>query len=210
MPIESLARRGELAIAYGPLKPVGLRDPRTGKRPYAVLQLRRDDASDTLYNLVGFQTRLKFPEQKRVFSMIPGLEHAEFARYGVMHRNTFFNGPQILDGFFQAKDREGLYLAGQITGVEGYVESAASGLMAGLHLARKLKGSAEYAFSTETALGALSRYVSTPNRDYQPMHITFGLIDPLDVRVRGKDERNLEIAQRALQHIKAFAAAGSA
>lgn len=210
MPIESLACRGELAIAYGPLKPVGLRDPRTGKRPYAVLQLRRDDASDTLYNLVGFQTRLKFPEQKRVFSMIPGLEHAEFARYGVMHRNTFFNGPQILDGFFQAKDREGLYLAGQITGVEGYVESAASGLMAGLHLARKLKGSAEYAFSTETALGALSRYVSTPNRDYQPMHITFGLIDPLDVRVRGKDERNLEIAQRALQHIKAFAAAGSA
>ncbi len=201
MPIESLAKRGKMAMAFGPLKPVGLEDPRTGKRPFAVLQLRRDDAADTLYNLVGFQTRLKFPEQRRVFGLIPGLQNAEFARYGVMHRNTFINGPALLNQQFEVKERPQLYFAGQITGIEGYVESAASGLLAGLHLARSLAGKEPILFSAQTALGALGRYVSTPNRAYQPMNITFGLMDALPHRVRGKEQKNLAIAQRALDHI---------
>lgn len=201
MPIESLAKRGKMAMAFGPLKPVGLVDPRTGQRPFAVLQLRRDDAADSLYNLVGFQTRLKFREQRRVFGMIPGLAKAEFVRFGVMHRNTFLNSPNLLNQRFEVKAQAGLFIAGQLTGVEGYVESAASGLMAGIHLARKLKGQTPMDFPTQTALGALGRYVSTPNRDYQPMHITFGLMDPWEGRMRGKQQRNLALAQRALSHI---------
>lgn len=205
MPVESLARRGEMALAFGPLKPVGLIDPHTGRRPYAVLQLRRDDASDSLYNLVGFQTRLLFPEQKRVFGMIPGLEQAEFARYGVMHRNTFLNSPGFLDNQYMMKDSQGVYFAGQMTGVEGYVESAASGLHAGLSLAHRLLGKAPVNFPSATAMGALSRYVSTPNRNYQPMHISFGLIDPLPERVRGKEQRYLKVAEHALTLIDEIA-----
>ncbi len=210
MPVESLAKRGEMALAFGPLKPVGLTDPRTGRRPYAVLQLRQDDAGDTLYNLVGFQTRLTFPEQKRVFGMIPGLEQAEFARYGVMHRNTFLQAPDLLDERFQVKSRQGIYFAGQMTGVEGYVESAASGLLAGLHLGRQLHNLPALAFNDETALGALGRYVSTPNRDYQPMHISFGLMAPLKERVKNKEQRNLRIAERALNHLDAILAQANA
>ena len=202
MPIESMARRGELAMAYGPLKPVGLIDPKTGRQPFAVLQLRRDDASDSLYNLVGFQTRLKFPEQKRIFGMIPGLENAEFVRYGVMHRNTFINGPAILGPDFMVKGSEGLYFAGQITGVEGYVESAASGLAAGIQLALRLTGRQPASFPGSTAIGSLSRYVSTFNRNYQPMHVSFGLIDPLDERIRKKEQRYLRISELALDAIE--------
>ncbi len=204
MPVESMARRGEMALAFGPLKPVGLVDPRTGKRPFAVLQLRRDDASDSLYNLVGFQTRLKFPEQKRVFGMIPGLEHAEFARYGVMHRNTFLNAPELLGPDFMVKGSEGLYFAGQITGVEGYIESAASGLCAGVQLALRLRGKAPAAFPGSTAIGSLCRYVSTFNRNYQPMHVSFGLIDPIQEKVRRKEERCLRVSELALAGIEAL------
>ena len=198
MPVESLARRGRLSLAYGPLKPVGLADPKTGRRPFAVVQLRQDDAAGTLYNLVGFQTRLTFPAQRRVFGLIPGLAEAEFARYGVMHRNTFLQAPGILDAHFQVIGTERLYFAGQITGVEGYVESAASGLTAGLALACQLLGHPPVDFPTTTALGALARHVSTPNRDYQPMNISFGLIDGLNVRIRDKAKRYETISQRAL------------
>ncbi len=201
MPVESLARRGEMTLAFGPLKPVGLIDPRTGKQPYAVLQLRRDDASDSLYNLVGFQTRLKFSEQKRVFGMIPGLGEAEYARYGVMHRNTFLNSPAILDSQYMMKETDGVYFAGQMTGVEGYIESAASGLCAGIHLARRMLSKPEIIFPPITALGALSRYVSTYNRHYQPMHISFGLIEPLKEKVRNKEQRYLKVADLALHTI---------
>lgn len=198
MPVESLARRGDMALAFGPLKPVGLTNPHTGRRPYAVLQLRRDDASDSLYNLVGFQTRLMFPEQRRVFGMIPGLEQAEFARYGVMHRNTFLNSPGLLDNQYMMKGSDGVYFAGQMTGVEGYVESAASGLQAGLSLANRLLCREQVTFPSATGMGALTRYVSTPNRNFQPMHVSFGLIDPLPERVRGKEQRYLKVAERAL------------
>jgi methylenetetrahydrofolate--tRNA-(uracil-5-)-methyltransferase len=198
MPVESLARRGRLSLAFGPLKPVGLTDPRTGRRPFAVVQLRQDDAAGALYNLVGFQTRLTFPAQRRVFGLIPGLENAEFARYGVMHRNTFLQAPGILDASFQAIETPGLYFAGQITGVEGYVESAASGLVAGIALARQLLGLSPIIFPTTTALGALGRHVSAPNRNYQPMNIAFGLIDPLPQTIRDKARRYETISQRAL------------
>jgi methylenetetrahydrofolate--tRNA-(uracil-5-)-methyltransferase len=199
MPVESLARRGRLSLAFGPLKPVGLTDPRTGRRPFAVVQLRQDDAAGALYNLVGFQTRLTFPAQRRVFGLIPGLEQAEFARYGVMHRNTFLQAPGILDAAFQAIATPGLYFAGQITGVEGYVESAASGLMAGIALARQLLGLSPMIFPTTTALGALGRHVSAPNRNYQPMNIAFGLIDPLPQTIRDKARRYETISRRALE-----------
>ena len=201
MPVESIARRGEMALAFGPLKPVGLTDPRTGRQPFAVLQLRREDAAARLYNLVGFQTRLKFKEQQRVFGMIPGLEHAEYARYGVMHRNSFLNSPGFLDERFMMIGSEGIYFAGQISGVEGYVESAASGLLAGISLAHRLRGLEAPAFPGSTALGALGRYVSTPNRSYQPMHICFGIIDPIAERIRNKQQRYLKISERALQTI---------
>ena len=199
--VEILASRGHDTLCYGPLKPVGLKDPRTGREPFAVVQLRQDDAAGTLYNLVGFQTRLKFGEQKRVFGMIPGLEHAEFARYGVMHRNTYLHSPGFLNERYQCIGREELYFAGQMTGVEGYVESAGSGLMAGLALARKLRGQEPIDFTDETAIGAMGRYIATPNRDFQPMNANFGLMAPLGRRIRSKKERYEAMGQRALCRI---------
>ena len=206
MPIESMAKRGDQAIAFGPLKPVGLTDPRTGKRPYAVVQLRQDNFSASLYNMVGFQTRLTFPEQRRVFRMIPGLENAEFARMGVMHRNTFLNSPGFLDDTYRVVNRPQLYFAGQITGVEGYVESAASGLLAGLSMAYRLRGEEPPQFSGQTAIGAMGRYVAASNKRFQPMNCAFGLIDPLayapgEKIIRNKKERYEKVAERALAEI---------
>ncbi len=204
MPIEVMASRGPMAIAFGPLKPVGLTDPRTGRGAYAVVQLRQDDAAGTLYNLVGFQTRLKFGEQRRVFRMIPGLENAEFARYGVMHRNTFLHAPGVLDSTYQMIARPGLYFAGQMTGVEGYVESAASGLVAGLSLARQLTGQPPVDFTRRTAIGALAHYIAAPNSDFQPMNINFGIIEDAGKRIRNKQERYAYIANRAIDTIEAI------
>lgn len=209
MPIESMARRGFMVPAFGPMKPVGLIDPRTGKEPFAVVQLRQDNLSDTMYNLVGFQTRLKFGEQKRVFSMIPGLQNAEFARYGVMHRNTFLSSPGILNSHFEMIGRKQCYFAGQITGVEGYVESAGSGLVAGISLAGDLTGRGCFDLPSFTALGALGKHVSTPNRDFQPMNCCFGLIDSLPVQAGGKKIRNKQqryeaVSERALQYIRSL------
>jgi methylenetetrahydrofolate--tRNA-(uracil-5-)-methyltransferase len=204
LPIESIARRGYLAAAYGPMKPVGLRDPRTSREPYAVVQLRQDDAGGSLFNLVGFQTRLKFPEQRRVFGLIPGLENAEFARYGVMHRNSFLNSPGYLDVNYGVIGHPLRFFAGQITGVEGYVESASSGLTAGLAMAARLKGLPDPVFPRTTATGALGGYVSSSNRDFQPMNINFGLLPSLPERVRGKQQRYLKLAQRALEDLQAM------
>ena len=206
MPIESMAKRGEMVMAFGPLKPVGLKDPRTGKEPFAAVQLRRDNFEGTLYNLVGFQTRLTFPEQRRVFSMIPGLEQAEFARLGVMHLNTFLNSPGFLDDTYQVISMPNCYFAGQMTGVEGYVESAASGLYAGVALAARLRGEEPVRFSGKTALGAMARYISTPNRNFQPMNCAFGLLDSLEVtpgqkKIRNKQQRYEKIAEGALLEI---------
>lgn len=202
MPVEVMGRRGHDTLLYGSLKPVGLRDPRTGKDPYAVVQLRRDNAAGSLYNLVGFQTHLKFPEQKRVFSMIPALRNAEFVRYGVMHRNTFMDSPRLLDHHFRLRSEPRIRFAGQMTGVEGYIESAASGFVAGLNLARELNGQQPVEFSDLTAIGALGLYVSNEaNTKFQPMNINFGIIQPLGYRVKGKREKNTQIAQRALAHL---------
>ncbi|MBR6185515.1 MAG: methylenetetrahydrofolate--tRNA-(uracil(54)-C(5))-methyltransferase (FADH(2)-oxidizing) TrmFO [Clostridia bacterium] len=207
MPVESMARRGNMVLAFGPLKPVGLPDPRTGRDPYAVVQLRQDDAAGTLYNLVGFQTRLKFPEQKRVFGMIPGLEHAEFARYGVMHRNTFLDSPGLLDPHYQMIARPGLFFAGQMTGVEGYVESAASGLVAGVCAALRETGKPLPDFPRTTAIGALAHYVAAENRAFQPMNVTFGIMEGWPEKVRGgKQARYEKIANRALETVKAIRA----
>jgi methylenetetrahydrofolate--tRNA-(uracil-5-)-methyltransferase len=178
---------------------VGLPDPKTGKEPYAVVQLRKDNKGGTLYNIVGFQTHLTFGEQKRVFSMIPGLFEAEFVRYGVMHRNTFINSPRLLDDTYMVRAAEGLYFAGQITGVEGYVESAASGLVAGLNLARRLGGAWPIHFPRETAIGALGAYISDPSvGDFQPMNINFGLMEPLGYKIKGKQNKKEALSQRAL------------
>ncbi|MBR4459148.1 MAG: methylenetetrahydrofolate--tRNA-(uracil(54)-C(5))-methyltransferase (FADH(2)-oxidizing) TrmFO [Clostridia bacterium] len=209
MPVESMARRGRMVLAFGPMKPVGLRDPRTGREPFAVVQLRQDDAGASMYNLVGFQTRLRFPEQRRVFGLIPGLENAVYARYGVMHRNTFLQSPGFLNAQFEMISGPGVYFAGQMTGVEGYVESAASGLVAGISLAEKLLGREQTVFPGITALGAMGRYVSTPNSSFQPMNCTFGLIDPLPVdaqhkRIRKKADRYQKIAERSLEWIRAW------
>ena len=202
MPVEVMGRRGHDTLLYGPLKPVGLRDPRTGKDPYAVVQLRRDNAAGSLYNLVGFQTHLKFPEQKRVFSMIPALHNAEFVRYGVMHRNTFMDSPRLLDRHFRLREELRIRFAGQMTGVEGYIESAASGFEAGLNLARELKGLPLIEFPDTTAIGALGLYVSNEaNVKFQPMNINFGIIQPLGYRVKGKREKNTQIALRALEQL---------
>ena len=202
MPVEVMAKRGVDTLTFGPLKPVGLPDPKTGKLPYAVVQLRQDNTAGSMYNLVGFQTRLKFGEQKRVFSMIPGLEHAEFLRYGVMHRNTFMDSPKLLDATFRLKRAEHLYFAGQMTGVEGYVESAASGLTAGLSLARRLRGEAVPDFTIQTAIGALSHYISGGAAGaFQPMNVNFGLMEPLGYRIKGKKEKNAAIAARALEKL---------
>ena len=199
MPIEVLASRGHDAIRFGPMKPVGLRDPRTGHRPWAVLQLRTENREKTLFNLVGFQTNLKFGEQKRVFGMIPGLARAEFVRYGVMHRNTFLNSPQLLDGDFSFRRRPGLYFAGQITGVEGYMESAGSGILAGINLARRLEGREPLLLPETTMLGALSRHVSQyAGKDFQPMGANFGVLPPLPEKIRDKRQRYMALSQRAL------------
>lgn len=200
MPIEEMAARGEDTMRFGPLKPVGLIDPRNGKEAYAVVQLRQDNAAASLYNLVGFQTHLKWPEQRRVFGMIPGLENAEFVRFGVMHKNTYLNSPQLLDKHFNLRSNKRFYFAGQMTGVEGYVESAASGLMAGLAAARAVLELPEVEFPDVTAHGALADYISNPAiENFQPMNINFGLIPPLTVRIRKKKEKNAQIAARALE-----------
>lgn len=205
MPVEVMARRGEDTLRFGPLKPIGLPDPKTGKEPYAVVQLRRENSQGTMYNLVGFQTHLRFPEQKRVFSMIPGLEKAEFLRYGVMHRNSYLCSPRVLDGFYRAKKDLRVMFAGQMTGVEGYVESTASGFACGLNMARSMLGLPLLEFSTQTAIGALSRHISCyEGKNFQPMNINFGLIDGLDRRVKGKRERYMEISHRSLERIEAY------
>ncbi|WP_444350307.1 methylenetetrahydrofolate--tRNA-(uracil(54)-C(5))-methyltransferase (FADH(2)-oxidizing) TrmFO [Phascolarctobacterium succinatutens] len=205
MPIEEMAVRGEDTMRFGPLKPVGLIDPRNGKEAYAVVQLRQDNAAASLYNLVGFQTHLKWPEQRRVFGMIPGLENAEFVRFGVMHKNTYLNSPQLLDKHFNLRSNKRFYFAGQMTGVEGYVESAASGLMAGLAAARAVLELPEVEFPEVTAHGALANYISNPTiENFQPMNINFGLIPPLTVRIRKKREKNAQIAARALEALDGF------
>ncbi len=199
MPVEVMARRGFDTLRYGPLKPKGLPDPKTGREPYAVVQLRRDNAEGSIYNLVGFQTHLKWPEQKRVFSMIPALREAAFVRYGVMHRNTYLDSPRLLDRYYRLKREERITFAGQITGVEGYVESTASGFLAGTELARRLKGQPPLDLPQETAIGALALYVSSGSvGDFQPMNVNFGIIPPLDHRVKGKRNKNAELSQRAL------------
>lgn len=199
MPVEVMARRGVDTLRYGPLKPRGLPDPKTGREPYAVVQLRRDNRQGSIYNLVGFQTHLKWPEQRRVFSMIPALRQAEFVRYGVMHRNTYLDSPRLLDRYYRLRSQPRICFAGQITGVEGYVESAASGLLAGLELARRLLGLPPVDFPPETAIGALALYVSDQSVvEFQPMNINFGLIPPLGCRVKGKRNKNAALSQRAL------------
>jgi methylenetetrahydrofolate--tRNA-(uracil-5-)-methyltransferase len=206
MPIEAMAKRGRQTVLFGPMKPVGLTDPRTGRQPFAVVQLRQDNAAGTLYNLVGFQTNLKWGEQKRVFRMIPGLENAEFVRYGVMHRNTFINSPRLLLPTYQCKRRETLFFAGQMTGVEGYVESAASGLLTGINAGRLARGLAPVVPPPETALGSMALYITTADfRHFQPMNANFGLFPPLSSRIRNKKEKNETIAKRALDAIDEFA-----
>ena len=200
MPVEVMARRGRDTLCYGPLKPVGLKDPKTGKEPFAVVQLRKDNAQGSIYNIVGFQTHLRFPEQKRVFSMIPALKNAEYVRYGVMHRNTFLDSPRLLDRYYRVRGQERLMFAGQITGVEGYVESTASGCLAAVELARRLEGREPVNFPRETAMGALALYISDQSVvNFQPMNINFGLIPQLGYRVKGKRNKNAEISRRALE-----------
>ena len=199
MPVEVMARRGEDTLRFGPLKPRGLIDPRTGKEPYAVVQLRRDNADGSIYNLVGFQTHLKWPEQRRVFTIIPALRDAQFLRYGVMHRNTYLDSPRLLDRYYRLKSDPRIVFAGQMTGVEGYVESCASGFLAGVELARRLNGQTPVDFPAETAIGALGLYVSNGSvGDFQPMNINFGIIPPLDHRVKGKRNKNAELSRRSL------------
>lgn len=207
MPVEVLARRGKQTLLFGALKPVGLTDPRTGKTPHAVVQLRQDNAAGTLYNMVGFQTHLKWGEQKRVFSLIPGLEQAEIVRYGVMHRNTFINSPLLLEPTYQLKKRSDLFFAGQMTGVEGYVESAASGLVAGINAARLARGLDPVIAPRESAIGSMAYYITSASPDdFQPMNTNFGLFPPLEERVRDKKKRNEKLAERALGAIRNFAA----
>lgn len=207
MPIEVMAKRGKQTVLFGPMKPVGLVDPRTGKQPHAVIQLRQDNAAGTLYNLVGFQTHLKWGEQKRVFSLIPGLEQAEFVRFGVMHRNTFINSPRLLRATYQFHGRDTLFFAGQMTGVEGYVESAASGLIAGLNAGRLAKRQELLTLPAHTTLGSMAQYITTADfKHFQPMNANFGLFPPLEHRVRSKKEKNEAIASRALASVDALSA----
>ncbi len=209
MPVEVMARRGFDTLRYGPLKPVGLRDPKTGKEPYAVVQQRQDNAAKSVYNLVGFQTHLKFPEQKRVFSMIPALRNAEFVRYGVMHQNTFLQSPKLLDRFYADRRNPLVAFAGQMTGVEGYVESTASGFLAAVAMAAKMKGTEMPDFPQTTAIGALGMYISDERiADFQPMNINFSIIAPLEQRIRKKSEKNLAIANRSLAVIDEMIARG--
>ncbi|MBU8692604.1 FADH(2)-oxidizing methylenetetrahydrofolate--tRNA-(uracil(54)-C(5))-methyltransferase TrmFO [Bacillus altitudinis] len=203
MPIEVMAKRGKKTMLFGPMKPVGLEDPKTGKRPYAVVQLRQDDAAGTLYNIVGFQTHLKWGDQKEVFRLIPGLEEAEIVRYGVMHRNTFINSPSLLKPTYQFKNRDDLFFAGQMTGVEGYVESAASGLVAGINAARFVKGEELVTLPEETAIGSMAYYITSTNKkSFQPMNANFGLLKDLGVRIKNKQERYVEYAKRAIETIQ--------
>ena len=205
MPVEVMARRGEDTLRFGPLKPRGLPDPKTGKEPYAVVQLRKDNATGSIYNLVGFQTHLKWGEQKRVFTMIPALKDAAFLRYGVMHRNTYLDSPRLLDRYYRLKSDKRIAFAGQMTGVEGYVESAASGFLVGVELARRLREMEAVNFPQETAIGALGLYVSNETiAQFQPMNINFGIIPPLDHRVKGKRNKNAELSQRSLAIIDAM------
>ena len=205
MPVEVMARRGEDTLRFGPLKPRGLPDPKTGKEPYAVVQLRKDNATGSIYNLVGFQTHLKWGEQKRVFTMIPALKDAAFLRYGVMHRNTYLDSPRLLDRYYRLKSDTRIAFAGQMTGVEGYVESAASGFLVGVELARRLREMEPVNFPQETAIGALGLYVSNETiAQFQPMNINFGIIPPLDHRVKGKRNKNAELSQRSLAIIDAM------
>ena len=204
MPIEVMAKRGIDTLRFGPLKPVGFTDLRTGKRPYAIVQLRQDNTEGNLFNIVGFQTNLKFGEQKRVISLIPGLENAEFVKYGVMHRNTFINSPELLDNTYNLKKDPNIYFAGQITGVEGYVESIASGLVSGINAclnfkSGKIKCKAE--FPSETVIGALANYISTPNKNFQPMNANFGILPELDEKIRDKKIRYEKMAQRSLNSL---------
>ena len=201
MPIEVMAKRGEDTIRFGPLKPVGFTDPRTGTRPYAIIQLRQDNTEGTLYNMVGFQTNLKFGEQKRVFSLIPGLANAEFVKYGVMHRNTFINSPELLDNTYNLKTNSKIYFAGQITGVEGYVESIASGLVSGINASKQFKNEEKQIFPKETVIGALANYIQTPNSNFQPMNANFGILPCLDEKIKDKQQRYAVMAKRALENI---------
>lgn len=207
MPIEVMMKRGKQTALFGPMKPVGLVNPHTGELPHAVVQLRQDNAAGTLYNLVGFQTHLKWGEQKRVFSLIPGLENAEFVRYGVMHRNTFINSPKLLRPTYQFKERPNLFFAGQMTGVEGYVESAASGLIAGMNAAKAALGQELVVLPVETTLGSMAQYITTADfKHFQPMNANFGLLPKLETKIRNKKEKNEALAQRALDGIARFAA----
>lgn len=202
MPIEVMAKRGEKTLRFGPLKPVGFTDPRTEKRPYAIVQLRQDNHEGTLYNMVGFQTNLKFGEQKRVFSLIPGLNNAEFVKYGVMHRNTYINSPELLDATYNFKKQNNIYFAGQITGVEGYVESIASGMVAGINAANKLQNKNIIVFPKETVIGALADYISSPKEYFSPMNANFGILPELPEKIKDKQERYEKLAKRALDKIK--------
>lgn len=202
MPIEIMAKRGEDTLRFGPLKPVGFTDPRTGKRPYALVQLRQDDTEGNIFNLVGFQTNLKYGKQKRVFSMIPGLENAEFVKYGVMHRNTFIDSSHLLTNTYKMKSIKNLYFAGQITGVEGYVESISSGLMAGINAANEFNGKKEFILPIETMTGALANYISTPNEKFQPMNANFGIVPGLEKRIKDKKEKYKILADRAISKLK--------
>lgn len=205
MPIEVMAKRGRQTMLFGPMKPVGLTNPHTGKKPYAVVQLRQDNGAATLYNIVGFQTHLKWPEQKRVFSLIPGLENCEIVRYGVMHRNTFINSPKLLKPTYQYKDRDTLFFAGQMTGVEGYVESAASGLLAGINAARLAKGEELLVLPPETIMGSMAKYITNADpKHFQPMNANFGLVPEWPERIRNKREKNEKLAERALDTIQNF------
>ncbi|HEY8395891.1 MAG TPA: methylenetetrahydrofolate--tRNA-(uracil(54)-C(5))-methyltransferase (FADH(2)-oxidizing) TrmFO [Bacilli bacterium] len=203
MAIEDMAARGRETLLFGPMKPVGLADPRTGKVPYAVVQLRQDDSAKTMYNIVGFQTHLKFPEQKRILRMIPGLENCEIVRYGVMHRNTYINSPKLLNKYYQTKKREDLFFAGQITGVEGYLESASSGMLAGINMARYMQRKPLLDCTRQTAIGSLANYISAPNVNFQPMNVNFGIFEPLSEKMK-KAERKKAYAERSLKIIQSI------
>ena len=204
MPVEVMAKRGIDTLRFGPLKPVGFTDPRTGERPYAIVQLRQDNTEGNLYNIVGFQTNLKFGEQKRVFSMIPGLENADFVKYGVMHRNTFINSSELLDETYNLKSNTKIYFAGQITGVEGYVESIASGMVVGLNVVNKIKNEEQIIFPETTMIGALSKYISTPNDKFQPMNANFGILPQLNERIKDKKIKYEKLADKALENLKNY------
>ena len=204
MPIEQMAKRGEKTLVFGPLKPVGLQNPNTEEKPYAVVQLRSENKENTMYNLVGFQTSLKFGEQKRVFGMIPGLQNATFERYGVMHKNSYINSSKILDNKFCMKENSNIYFAGQITGVEGYVESISSGLVAGINAAHQYNNDTKKEFSEYTMIGALAQYISTSNEKFQPMNANFGILKPLDVKIKDKKERYTKLAQIAISDVTEY------